>query len=147
MGPLVTRLDRGRPTLDWLAGPCHTAPYKGGGGHWLEVRGSPPATTPHLHSLADLQGSAGVTGSAAAAATPSTVAALAQIGLRVAAFAQISYMASGSGSAPAGDGIPLFPSLSLCCSCIHTRTHTVKVRTRLDPHLVDPNSITYDLAR
>jgi hypothetical protein len=55
-----------------------------------------------------------VTGSAAAAAaTPSTVAALAQIGLRVAAFAQISYMASGSGSAPAGDGIPLFPSLSL----------------------------------
>jgi hypothetical protein len=33
-----------------------------------------------------------VTGSTAAAATPSTVAALAQIGLRVAALAQISYM-------------------------------------------------------
>jgi hypothetical protein len=49
----------------------------------------------------------------AAAATPSPVAALVQIGLRVAALAQIYYMASGSGSAPAGDGTPLFPSLSL----------------------------------
>jgi hypothetical protein len=52
-------------------------------------------------------------GSTAAAATPSTVAALAQIGLRVAALAQISYMASGSVSAPAGDGTPLSPPLSL----------------------------------
>jgi hypothetical protein len=115
-GPLSLAPDRGRPTLDWLVGPCHTALYKGGGGHWLAVRGSPPATHPHLQSLADLQGSAGVTGSAAAA-TPSTVAALAQIRLRVAALAQISYMASGPGSAPAGDGIHLSPLLSLC-SCI-----------------------------
>jgi hypothetical protein len=50
-------------------------------------------------------------------------------------------MASGSGSAPAGDGTPLFPSLSVV-HVSHTRTHTVKVRTRLDPHLVDPTSIS-----
>jgi hypothetical protein len=36
-------------------------------------------------------------------------------------------MASGSGSAPAGDGTPLFPSLSLSVVHVsHTRTHTVK---------------------
>jgi hypothetical protein len=62
-------------------------------------------------------------GSTAAAATPSTVAALAQIGLRVAALAQISYMASGSGSAPAGDGIHLSPLLSLCSCITSPRTH------------------------
>jgi hypothetical protein len=81
--------------------------------------------SPHLQSLADLQGSAVVTGSAAAAAaTPSTVAALVQIGLRVAALAQISYMASGSGSAPAGDGIHLSPLLSLCSCITCSYTHS-----------------------
>jgi hypothetical protein len=81
-----------------------------------------------------------VTGSAAAA-TPSTVAALAQIGLRVAALTQISYMASGSGSAPAGDGIHLSPLLSLFMHHMLVHTHTTTIYTRLDPHLVDPKSI------
>jgi hypothetical protein len=62
-----------------------------------------------------------VTGSAAAAATPSTVAALVQIGLRVAALAQIYYMASGSGSAPAGDGTLLSP-LSMFMYLMHVHT-------------------------
>jgi hypothetical protein len=53
-------------------------------------------------------------------------------------LAQISYMASGSGSAPAGDGIHLSPLFS---HASHARTHTVKGFTRVDPHLVDPNSI------
>jgi hypothetical protein len=81
-----------------------------------------------------------VTGSAAAA-TPSTVAALAQIGLRVAALAQISYMASGSDSAPAGDGIHLSPLLSFCSCITCSYTHTKMVYTRVDLHLVDPKSI------
>jgi hypothetical protein len=55
-----------------------------------------------------------VTGSSAAAATASTVAAL----------AQISYMASGSGSAPAGDGTsPLSHfSVHICITFVHTIT-------------------------
>jgi hypothetical protein len=61
--------------------------------------------------------------------------------LRIAALAQISYMASGSGSAPAGDGTSPLP-FSLCLSCITPFVHTVKGFTRLDPHLVDPNSIS-----
>jgi hypothetical protein len=77
----------------------------------------------------------------AAAATPSTVAALALIGLRVAALAQISYMASGSGSAPAGDGIHLSPLLSLCSCITCSYTQTATVYTWLDLHLVDPKSI------
>jgi hypothetical protein len=95
----------------------------GATGSRYEVRRQ-PLTPPHLQSLAGLQGSAGVTGSAAAAATatPSTVAALVQIGLRVAALAQIYYMASGSGNAPAGDGT-LHSPLSLLFMYL-MRVHT-----------------------
>jgi hypothetical protein len=37
---------------------------------------------------------------------------------------QISYMASGSGSAPAGDGIHLSPLLSLSVHASHAHTYT-----------------------
>jgi hypothetical protein len=50
-------------------------------------------------------------------------------------------MASGSGSAPASDGIHLSPLLSLFMHHMLIHTHTVKGFTRVDPHLVDPKSI------
>jgi hypothetical protein len=80
IGPLSLVPWSGAPNPRWLVGPCHSALYKGGGGHRLASRGSPPATHPHRHSLFRSTGSAAVTGSSAAAATSSTVAALAQIG-------------------------------------------------------------------
>jgi hypothetical protein len=52
-------------------------------------------------------------------------------------------MASGSGSAPAGDGIHLSPLLSLFMHYMLIHIHTVKGFTRVDPHLVDPKSIRF----
>jgi hypothetical protein len=45
-GPLSLAPWSGAPNPRWLVGPCHTALYKGGGGHKLASRGSSPATRP-----------------------------------------------------------------------------------------------------
>jgi hypothetical protein len=46
-------------------------------------------------------------------------------------------MASGSGSAPAGDGTPLSPLSLSVVHASHVCTHTVNVYTRVDLHLID----------
>jgi len=58
--------DRGRPTNQWLVGPCRTVLYKGGRGQGA-VHEIHRAATPHLQTLIDL----GSTG-ASVSSTPTT---------------------------------------------------------------------------
>jgi hypothetical protein len=58
--------DRGRPTNQWLVGPCRIVLYKGGGGQGA-VHEIHRAATPHLQTLTDL-GSTRAAGSYTAAA-------------------------------------------------------------------------------
>jgi hypothetical protein len=121
-------------------GPCHTALYKGGGGHWLAVRGSPPATH-HAPTI------------------PSPIYRERRsdgkhhrrrhFPNRCCPCAELHYASLPLRRSPTWLAVPAAPlpvtvytsplsSLSLCSCITSSYRHTVTVCTRVDLHLVDP---------
>lgn len=121
-GPLISRPDRGRPTLLWLVGTCDLR-YIKRWGPGLAVRGSPRRQSPHRYPLSDL----GLAQCSREALPPLRLSAAYAIAL--------STMVTGAGSSTGqGEGKTPIPSLHYRNPLAYTIRRSYQYYILLLPH-------------